>query len=103
MAARRFRSGLAVVGACAALAVLAPPLAGLLNLVAGLTLLALAGYAAYRVWAFMEAVVEASRRPTTVRRNLREGADPPAPTRRRQPRELELRVRAAERGGERDR
>lgn len=86
MARRRFQTGLAVVGGCAALAVVLPPLAGLLNLVAGATLLALAAYAGYRAWAFMEAVVEASRRPATVRRNLHQ--DPEGP-RRQRPRERE--------------
>ncbi len=81
MARGRFKTGLAVVGGCAALGVVAPPLAGLLNLVAGLTLLGLAAYAMYRGWAFMEAVVEASRRPTTVRRNLQAGPEGPAPER----------------------
>ena len=97
VALRRLKSGLALVGACAALAVVLPPLAGLLNLVAGVTLLLLAGYGAYRVWAFLEAVVEASRRPVTVRRNLKEPSDPPPPARRRVPRERELRVRRVER------
>ena len=70
MGRHRFRTGLAVIGGCAALAILVPPLAGLLNVVASLTMLGLAAYAAYRCWAFMESVVDASRRPTTVRRNL---------------------------------
>lgn len=108
VALRRLKSGLALVGACAALAVVLPPLAGLLNLVAGVTLLLLAGYGAYRVWAFLEAVVEASRRPVTVRRNLKEPGDPPPPARRRgprerEPRERELRVRPVERAPHLDR
>ncbi len=74
MAKHRFRTGLAVVGACAALSVVAPPLAGMLNAVGSLTLLALAAYAAYRSWAFLESLVEASRRPATIRRNL--GGEP---------------------------
>jgi len=45
------------------------------------TLLALAGYAAYRGWAFMESVVEASRRPATVRRNLDEVKERRGPVR----------------------
>ncbi len=81
MARGRFKTGLAVVGGCAALSVVAPPLAGLLNAVGSLTLLALAAYAAYRSWAFLEAVVEASRRPVTVRRNLHEGPERAAPVR----------------------
>ncbi|MHB8323303.1 MAG: hypothetical protein ACYDHB_02580 [Candidatus Dormibacteria bacterium] len=81
MARGRFKTGLAVVGGCAALSVVAPPLAGLLNAVGSLTLLALAAYAAYRSWAFLEAVVEASRRPVTVRRNLHDGPERPAPGR----------------------
>jgi hypothetical protein len=103
VALRRIKSGLALVGACAALAVVLPPLAGLLNLVAGVTLLLLTGYGAYRVWAFLEAVVEASRRPATVRRNLKEGGDPPPPARRREPRERELRVRPVERAPQAER
>lgn len=82
MSKGRFKTGLAVLGGCAALSVVAPPLAGLLNAVASLTLLALAAYAAYRGWAFLEAVVEASRRPVTVRRNLHEAPER-APTRSR--------------------
>jgi membrane protein implicated in regulation of membrane protease activity len=81
MSASRVKSGLAVVGGCAALSVVAPPLAGLLNALGCVTLLALAGYAAYRGWAFMESVVEASRRPTTVRRNLDEVKDRRGPVR----------------------
>jgi hypothetical protein len=85
MRASRIKSALAVVGACAALAIVVPPLAGLLNAVGSVTLLALAGYSAYRGWAWMESVVEASRRPTAVRRNLgrSEGREPPAPSRPR--------------------
>jgi hypothetical protein len=64
------KSALALVGACAALSIVVPPLAGLLNGVGSVTLLALGGYSAYRAWAWLETVVEASRRPTTVRRNL---------------------------------
>lgn len=64
------KSGLALVGACAALSIVLPPLAGVLNAVGSVTLLALGGYSAYRAWAWLESVVEASRRPTTVRRNL---------------------------------
>ncbi|MGA7173435.1 MAG: hypothetical protein WA809_01315 [Candidatus Dormiibacterota bacterium] len=78
----RVKSALALVGACAALSIVVPPLAGLLNGVGSLTLLAMGGYAAYRAWAWLEAVVEASRRPTTVRRNLNRsdpGDDPPPP------------------------
>ncbi|MHB1639789.1 MAG: hypothetical protein ACYCUD_08130 [Candidatus Dormibacteria bacterium] len=74
MAKHRFRTGLAVVGACAALSVVAPPLASMLNAVGSLTLLALAAYAAYRSWAFLESLVEASRRPATIRRSL--GGEP---------------------------
>ncbi len=70
MARHRFRTGLAVIGACAAISILLPPLAGLLNVVASITMLGLAAYGAYRIWAFMESLVEASRRPATVRRNL---------------------------------
>lgn len=97
MAKARFKEGLALVGACAGLAVIIPPLAGLLNAVAGVTLLALAGYGAYRTWAFLEAVVEASRRPATVRRNLHP-EEPPSraprpPQRSRQPEEREFRIR----------
>ncbi|MHB8394012.1 MAG: hypothetical protein ACYDC5_05830 [Candidatus Dormibacteria bacterium] len=71
----RFKTGLAVVGGCVALSVVLPPLGALFNAVGSLTLLALAAYAAYRGWAFMESVVEASRRPTTVRRNLRDAPE----------------------------
>lgn len=97
MAKSKFKEGLALVGACAALAVIIPPLAGLLNAVAGVTLLALAGYGAYRTWAFLEAVVEASRRPATVRRNLHP-EEPPArapraPQRGRQREEREFKMR----------
>jgi len=81
MSKARFKTLLAVVGGCAALSVVAPPLAGLLNAVGSLTLLALAAYAAYRGWAFLEAVVEASRRPVTVRRNLQDGPERKAPQR----------------------
>jgi hypothetical protein len=70
MRAGRVKSALAVVGACAALAIVIPPLAGLVNAIGSVTLLALAGYSAYRGWAWMESVVEASRRPTAVRRNM---------------------------------
>ena len=70
MRSGRIKSALAVVGACAALSIVVPPLAGLLNAVGSTTLLALAGYSAYRAWAWLETVVEASRRPTTVRRNM---------------------------------
>jgi hypothetical protein len=70
-----------MVGGCAALSVVAPPLAGLLNAVGCVTLLALAGYAAYRGWAFMESVVEASRRPAAVRRNLDEVKERRGPVR----------------------
>jgi len=66
----RMKSGLALVGACAALSIVLPPLAGVLNAVGSVTLLALGGYSAYRAWAWLESMVEASRRPTTVRRNL---------------------------------
>lgn len=49
----------------------------------------MAAYAAYRGWAFLEAVVEASRRPVTVRRNLQEtperGTPARAPSRKRAP------------------
>ncbi|MFZ0994562.1 MAG: hypothetical protein WAO09_01080 [Candidatus Dormiibacterota bacterium] len=69
MRASRVKSALAVVGACAALAIVIPPIAGLLNAIGSVTLLALAGYSAYRGWAWMESVVEASRRPAAVRRN----------------------------------
>lgn len=81
----RIKSALALVGACAALSIVVPPLAGLLNAVGSVTLLALGGYSAYRAWAWMETVVEASRRPTTVRRNLNR-SDPgeePQPSRSR--------------------
>ncbi len=78
-ASGRVKTALALVGACAALSIVLPPLAGVLNAVGSLTLLALGGYSAYRAWAWMERVVEASRRPTTVRRNLgREGDREPA-------------------------
>lgn len=70
MRAGRIKSALALVGACAALSIVLPPLAGVLNAVGSLTLLALGGYSAYRAWAWLETVVEASRRPTTIRRNL---------------------------------
>jgi hypothetical protein len=104
MSASRFKTGLAVVGGCAALSVVAPPLAGLLNAVGCVTLLALAGYAAYRGWAFMESVVEASRRPATVRRNMDDGKERGGPARsparskarapepEREPAERELRL-----------
>lgn len=88
MRVSRIKSALALVGACAALAIVVPPLAGLLNAIGSVTLLALAGYSAYRGWAWMESVVEASRRPTAVRRNMgrSDSPDPPNPslTRRRQ-------------------
>ncbi len=74
---QRFKTGLAVVGGCAALSVLLPPLGALFNAVGSVTLLALAAYAAFRGWAFMESVVEASRRPTTVRRNLKGAPERP--------------------------
>jgi len=81
----RIKSGLALIGACAALSIVLPPLAGLLNAVGSVTLLALGGYSAYRTWAWLETVVEASRRPTTVRRNLSraEPGDEPQPARSR--------------------
>ncbi|HEY6538970.1 MAG TPA: hypothetical protein VI138_08050 [Candidatus Dormibacteraeota bacterium] len=66
----RVKSILALVGACAAASIVVPPVAGLLNGIGSVALLGLAGYAAYRAWAWLESVVEASRRPTTVRRNL---------------------------------
>lgn len=85
----RVRSALALVGACAAVSIVIPPLAGLLNAVGSVTLLALGGYSAYRAWAWLETLVEASRRPTTVRRNLSRsdpGADPqPSKARSRAP------------------
>lgn len=79
----RIKSGLALVGACAALSMILPPLAGLLNAIGSVTLLAVGGYSAYRAWAWMETVVEASRRPTTVRRNLSrsDGGGPPGTAR----------------------
>jgi len=80
MRVSRIRSALALVGACAALAIVVPPLAGLLNAIGSVTLLALAGYSAYRGWAWMESVVEASRRPTAVRRNLGRSDSPAPPT-----------------------
>jgi hypothetical protein len=85
MRASRIKSALAVVGACAALSIVVPPLAGLLNAVGSVTLLALAGYSAYRAWAWMETVVEASRRPTTVRRNMgrSDSREPPNQSRAR--------------------
>jgi hypothetical protein len=85
MRGSRVKSALAVVGACAALALVIPPLAGLLNAVGSVTLLALAGYSAYRGWAWMESVVEASRRPTAVRRNLgrSDSREPAAPSKAR--------------------
>lgn len=60
-----------------------PPLAGLLNAIGSVSLLAVGGYSAYRAWAWMETVVEASRRPTTVRRNLSrsDGSGPPGAAR----------------------
>ncbi|MGH7698443.1 MAG: hypothetical protein ACRENV_07185, partial [Candidatus Dormibacteria bacterium] len=70
MRAPRVRTGLAIVGGCAAVSIVLPPLAGALNAVGTLALLALSGYLAYRGWAWMESIVEASRRPSTVRRNL---------------------------------
>ncbi|MGH7643679.1 MAG: hypothetical protein ACRENX_11855 [Candidatus Dormibacteria bacterium] len=70
MAKGRIKSALALIGACAALSIVLPPLAGVLNGVGSVTLLALGGYSAYRAWAWLETVVEASRRPSTVRRNL---------------------------------
>jgi hypothetical protein len=76
MSMSRIKTGLALVGACAALSIVLPPLAGLLNAVGSVTLLALGGYTAYRGWAWMEMVVEASRRPTTVRRNLEKTPSP---------------------------
>jgi hypothetical protein len=81
----RIKSALALVGACAALSIVVPPLAGLLNAVGSVSLLALGGYSAYRAWAWLETVVEASRRPTTVRRNLNrsESGDEPQPSRSR--------------------
>jgi hypothetical protein len=79
---------LAVIGACAAISILLPPLAGLLNVVASLTMLGMAAYAAYRGWAFMESLVEASRRPATVRRNL-ESQRPRSPERSRETPEIE--------------
>lgn len=110
MAKARFKEGLALMGACAALAVVVPPLAGLLNAVAGVTLLAMTGYAAYRAWAFLEAVVEASRRPATVRRNLSAKDDPPARSPRPrqrgrggEEREFTTRAVADRQGGIRDR
>ncbi|MGA8207327.1 MAG: hypothetical protein WB801_05100 [Candidatus Dormiibacterota bacterium] len=80
MRASRIKSALALVGACAALAIVVPPLAGLLNAVGSVTLLALAGYSAYRGWAWMESVVEASRRPTAVRRNMGRSDSRESPT-----------------------
>ncbi len=71
------------MGACAALSVVVPPLAGLLNVVGTLTLVALAAYAGYRGWAWMESIVEASRRPATVRRNREESAPGRAKARQR--------------------
>jgi len=81
----RMKSALALVGACAALSIVVPPLAGLLNGVGSVTLLALGGYSAYRAWAWLETVVEASRRPTTVRRNLNRSdpGDEPQPPKSR--------------------
>lgn len=81
----RIKSALALVGACAAVSIVLPPLAGLLNGIGSVTLLVLAGYSAYRAWAWLETVVEASRRPTTVRRNLNrsEPADEPQPSKSR--------------------
>jgi hypothetical protein len=70
MSIGRIKTALALVGACVAISIVIPPLAGLLNAVGSVTLLALTGYSAYRAWAWLESVVEASRRPTTVRRNL---------------------------------
>ncbi|MGA2873041.1 MAG: hypothetical protein ABSF27_05595 [Candidatus Dormibacteria bacterium] len=85
MSMGRIKTGLAVVGTCAALSIVLPPLAGLMNAVGSVTLLALGGYTAYRAWAWMETVVEASRRPTTVRRNLEKASspEPPSPDRTR--------------------
>ncbi|HVC38707.1 MAG TPA: hypothetical protein VNH20_01875 [Candidatus Dormibacteraeota bacterium] len=73
------KTALALVGACAALSIVVPPLAGLLNGIGSVTLLALGGYSAYRAWAWLESVVEASRRPTTVRRNLSRSEPSPEP------------------------
>lgn len=70
MTGSRIKTALALIGACAAASIVVPPLAGLLNAVGSVTLLALGGYSAYRAWAWLESVVEASRRPTTVRRNM---------------------------------
>lgn len=92
MTGSRIKTALALVGACAAVSIVVPPLAGLLNAVGSVTLLALGGYSAYRAWAWLESVVEASRRPTTVRRNMSQAE----PQRDRQP-EKE-RARSPERG-----
>jgi|GEM_PF-6502543 len=85
MRGNRVKSALAVIGACAALAIVIPPLAGLLNAIGSVTLLGLAGYSAYRGWAWMESVVEASRRPTAVRRNMgrSDSREPRAPSKAR--------------------
>jgi len=81
MTGSRIKTALALIGACAAASIVVPPLAGLLNAVGSVTLLALGGYSAYRAWAWLESAVEASRRPTTVRRNMSQVE----PRRERQP------------------
>ncbi|MGH7610486.1 MAG: hypothetical protein ACREN4_00550 [Candidatus Dormibacteria bacterium] len=70
------KSGLALVGGCAAASILLPPLAGILNAIATLALLGMAALVAYRGWAWMESIVEASRRPVTVRRNRKAETNP---------------------------
>ncbi|MHB1575289.1 MAG: hypothetical protein ACYCX9_02070 [Candidatus Dormibacteria bacterium] len=97
MAKHRFRTGLALIGGCAAISILVPPLAGLLNVVASITMLGLAAYAAYRSWAFMESLVEASRRPATVRRNL-ESQRQRTPERDREAPELDEPTRDGDQG-----
>jgi hypothetical protein len=101
MRASRIKSALALVGACAALAIVIPPLAGLLNAIGSVTLLALAGYSAYRGWAWMESVVEASRRPTAVRRNMgrSEPREQPTPSKARGVAGADLERDSSETGG----
>ena len=87
MSMGRIKTGLAVVGTCAALSIVLPPLAGLMNAVGSVTLLALGGYTAYRAWAWMETVVEASRPSPPRRTGPGLGAGPPR-SRRRCPRTI---------------
>ncbi|MGH7640875.1 MAG: hypothetical protein ACREN7_06600 [Candidatus Dormibacteria bacterium] len=96
MARDRIKTGLAVAGACAGLSVLLPPLAGALNALGSLALLAVAGYAVFRAWAWLERMVEASHRPATVRRNLDRSPAPSEPERRPTPKPDRARESGAE-------